>query len=436
MAITLDQLSPQAQDEVLRYARATLELERENAPDHETQLLEWMHPGQRRAWDSDKRFTVVLAGTQSGKTSFGPWWLWREIQRQGEGDYIAATATYDLFKLKMLPALLDVFVHTLGIAEYKPSDRILELHYPKARIILRSAESGGGLESSTAKAAWLDEAGMDSFTLETWEAVLRRLSIHQGRVLLTTTIYNMGWLKQAVYDKWRAGNASIDVIQFDSTTNPSFPQEEYERARESMPAWKFRMFYQGQYDRPAGLIYDCFDRSEHVIKPFTIPADWSRYGGLDFGGVNTAALLVAKEPSEVPRYYVYREYHAGSRTAQQHADTLLAGEPCVPDFSGGSHSEDQWRREFRNVGLPIREPRVKDVEVGIQRGYGIIKRDELRVFDTCTGFIDQLQSYSRKVDDLGEPLEEIANKATFHLCDAWRYLAIRLDDKRRVGKVL
>jgi hypothetical protein len=396
----------------------------------------FMHPGQLRAWDSERRFVCVLAGTQSGKTAFAPWWLLREIRRCGPGDYLAVTATYDLFKLAMLPALLDVFVYKLGVGQYRPSDRTIDIPSLNARIILRSAESDGGLESATAKAAWLDEAGQDNYTLGTWEAVLRRLSIHQGRVLLTTTLYNLGWLKQRIYDKWREGDADIDVIQFDSTDNPAFPAEEYERARLSMPLWRFNMFYRGQYDRPAGQIYDCFDPGEHVVLPFAIPPEWPRYGGLDFGGVNTAAIFVAKEPGEITRYYAYREYHEGGRTAQQHTDALLLGEPSIPDFSGGSHSEGQWRQEFRNAGLPIREPRVKDVEVGIQRGYGIIKRGELRVFNTCEGFIGQLQSYSRKLDAMGNTTEEIENKATYHLIDSFRYLAVRLADNRRVGQVL
>lgn len=164
-----------------------------------------MHPGQLRAWDSERRFVVVLAGTGGGKTTFGPWWLWREIQKCGPGDYLAVTATYDLFKLKMLPALLDTFVYTLGIGRYKPSDRILEVPSLQARIILRSAESDGGLESSEAKAAWLDEAGQDSFSIGSWEAVLRRVGKNMGRVLATTTIYNLGWLKSALYDRWQAG---------------------------------------------------------------------------------------------------------------------------------------------------------------------------------------------------------------------------------------
>ena len=38
------------------------------------------HRGQWEAWDAKERFVAVLAGTQGGKTSFGPHWLYREIK--------------------------------------------------------------------------------------------------------------------------------------------------------------------------------------------------------------------------------------------------------------------------------------------------------------------------------------------------------------------
>lgn len=391
------------------------------------------HSGQSQAWRSDRRFVAVLAGTGGGKTSFGPWWLWREIRECGEGDYLAVTASYDLFKLRMLPTLEEAFIYTLGIGKYYAADRILDLPSLKARIILRSAESGGGLESSVARAAWLDEAGQDSFSIDTWEAVLRRLGKYQGRALLTTTIYNMGWLKGAVYDKWKAGDTSFDVIQFDSTANPSYPREEYERARESMPLWKFNMFYRGRFERPAGLIYDSFNE-EDVIPPFTIDPKWRRHLGLDFGGVNTAGLFFAEEPN-TENLYLYREYKAGGRTAKGHATALLEGEPMVPNCVGGSHSEDQWRGEFRAGGLPVQEPDVKDVEVGINRVYGANKRREIKVFSTCTGYLDQKRSYSRELDPLGEPTEKIANKSTFHFMDAERYIVGKLKRNSK-GKLI
>ena len=123
-----------------------------------------LHPGQTKAWDSEKRFVFIVAGTQSGKTSFEPIWLDREIKNKGEGDYIAATATYDLFKLKFLPELRHYFCDLFGWG-YSASDRVIYQEYkPRmfTRIISRSAESEGGLESSSAKAAVFVECGQDS----------------------------------------------------------------------------------------------------------------------------------------------------------------------------------------------------------------------------------------------------------------------------------
>ena len=63
------------------------------------------HAGQLAAWASERRWIAIVAGTKGGKTSFDPWWLWREINLRGAGDYLAITATFDLFKFKLLPAL-------------------------------------------------------------------------------------------------------------------------------------------------------------------------------------------------------------------------------------------------------------------------------------------------------------------------------------------
>lgn len=407
------------------------------------QLLLHQHPGQLRAWDSPRRFVAVLAGTQSGKTSWLPWWLYREIRQCGAGDYLAVTASYDLFKLKFLPALRETFEHVMRWGRYWSGDRIIELADPVtgkflakraddpmwARIILRSAESGGGLESTTAKAAVADEAGQDSFTIETWEALLRRLAFHRGRCCLGTTLYNLGWLKQRIYDPWQAGDPTIEVVQFDSTENPAFPPEEAARARRDLPAWKYLMFYRGRYSRPAGLIYGSFkdfiadDHGQpgHLCPRFPIPARWPRYLGLDFGGVNTVGLFYASQPG-TPRLYCYREYHAGSRTAKEHVAELRKGEPMNLVCVGGSPSEDQWRREFRLAGLAVKEPDVGAVEIGIDRVYGAHARDEIIVFDDLAGYRDQKTRYSRKLDAAGEPTAEIKDKAAYHFLDAERYI--------------
>lgn len=382
-----------------------------------------LHKGQARAWRSLKRFVFVIAGTQGGKTSFTPIWLNREIERGGHGDYLAATATYDLFKLKFLPEMRRFFVEALGWQEDK-SDRVFWREYkPRMfdRIILRSASSEGGLESATVKAAALDECGQDEFRITAWEAVQRRLSLSQGRVLGTTTPYNLGWLKKEIFDAWQAGDPDIDVIQFRSIDNPAFPRSEYERMKAKLPAWKFEMFYNGNFTRPAGLIYSDFDDVENTCADFAIPADWPRYVGVDFGAVHTATVWIAENP-ENAGLYLYRSTLEGGLTTNEHAARWLKYGERVAAWAGGAPSEDQPRRDFGAAGVPINRPPVSDVEPGLDRVIEVIKSRRLIVFRSQREVLDEMGTYSRMVDENGQPTEKIKDKETFHRLDCVRYV--------------
>ena len=413
------------------------------------------HPGQHRAWESLKRFVCVLSGTQGGKTETGPSWLLREIKLRGPGDYMIVTPTYPLLELKALPAFKSLFETKLGLGVYQghPLRKFtfneagkFFLFGPNADkekdtiVYFGHADDPESLEAATAKAVWCDEAGQKKFRLGSFEAILRRLSIHMGRVLITTTPYDLGWIKQKLYDPWEQANhdhPEIDVIRFDSIENPAFPKEEFERARRDLPLWKFNMFYRAMFSQPAGLIYDCFDPKRHKVPRFTIPPNWHRMLGLDFGGINTSGIFLAEDPiSKI--LYAYREYRpykhggGGTRTARQHVEAILAGEPKIPYVVGGAGSEQQWREEFRAAGLPVLEPEVMDssatarntssVEVGISRVYAAISAGELKFFDDLEGITDELESYSRKLDERGEPTDEIEDKSSFHGLDALRYV--------------
>lgn len=393
-----------------------------------------LHPGQSRAWDSERRFIFVIAGTQSGKTSFGPHWLHREIQRCGAGDYLAVTATYDLFKLKMLPEMIAFFCEVLGWGTFQAAERVIVSNDGKSRIILRSANAPGGLESATAKAAWIDECGQDEFSLQAWEAIQRRLSLSQGRVLGTTTPYNLGWLKCEVFDRWKGGHPGYDVIQFASTMNPAFPMDEYERAKSVLPTWKFEMFYNGNFTRPAGLIYGDFDETVHVVKPFSIPSTWLRTVGIDFGAVNTALVWIAEE-TETGNQFVYREKLGGDMTGPQHACEALDYNEPVKLWLGGAGSEDQQRLDWQITGCPVVEPFISDVEGGIDRVIGLFKQKRLFVFDTCVGLRSELGTYSRELDDAGTPLDKIKEKQRFHRLDALRYACSSFPLERSLSKI-
>ena len=429
-----------------------------------------LHPGQALAADSTRRITGMMAGAQSGKTSYGPWWVWNQVKRAKGGDHLIVTANYDLFKLALLPKLQEAFEDVLEIGRYWPSDRTMEIcdgaqpggkflaqkstDRMYARLILRSADAPSGLESTTAQSAWLDEAGQESFSLSAWKAVRRRVSISHGPILITTTLYYNGWLIQQVIKKAEDGgkvanyslgegqitvtdnaSANICLIQFDSIINPLFPMDEYEAARSTMPDDEFQMFYRGRVATAANLIYSCFSWEQHTCPPFLIGPKWKILLGLDFGGVNTAALICAEEPS-TGRIYVIAEYHAGNRLARDHVREILDLCPRFPyAIFGGSGSEGQWRSEFSAAGLPVTEPAISDVQLGISTVYGQIKSDALIIFRSCEETLDQLGRYRRKRGRDGTPTAEIEDKASFHLLDAMRYLLGSVRGEKRVWSI-
>lgn len=411
------------------------------SPDGDLSFAQF-HQGQRKAYHSTARFTLVLAGTQGGKTAAGPPWLLKQVSERGVGDYMVVAPNFTLMEKKALPEFLRLFRDTLQLGEYKTQQRKFVFSHDGIRRILGHdspvpvqiyfgyGENPDSLESATLKACWVDEGGQKSFKRDSWDALLRRLSIEEGPVLLTTTPYTLGWLSE-LHEQASDPRSGVSVINFPSIANPRFPRAEWDRARRSMPAWKFNMFYRGIFERPAGVIYDCWDRRANVIPHMDIPAHWERFLGLDFGGVNTCGIFVAKELNDAGeatgRYIGYREYLAGSKTAAGHARDLLKGEPRIPTAVGGAKSEGQWRDEFAASGLGVYPPVVTEVEVGIDRMYSMIvpndaDQRQFVVLDSLTGFIDQVLDYSRELDENGEPTEKIEDKETYHYLDAARYL--------------
>lgn len=439
----------------------------------------WCHSGQDKARKSTARFVLVLSGAQSGKTALGPPWLLDEMKSKGPGNYILVAPTFRLLEKQAVPTLNRFFGTLLKLGQLVGNEfRISEeghariwphLPYEPTRIIFGYAENPDSLESLTAKAAWLDEAGQRGFKQASWEAIQSRLAIHQGRVLFTSTPYEHGWLKADVHDRAERNrkadkeglprnpaDAGFDSISYESRMNPAFSQAEWDRQKLVLPEWRFSMRYRGLFTRPAGQIYDNFDPAYHVQPADYVPDPrWRIYCGIDFGSPNFSALFLAEEPGTKKRI-VFAEYRPlESKKIREHIDamhkvmrdvfrdqaetwSMMSNQPAsewtrLPDLCvGGAKSEGQWRSEFSAMGWPIREPDQPDVEVGISRVRACFTEvnDSLFVSAACPKLLEEIQNYSREVDDDGEPINDtIADKDTYHGCDALRYIVSYLEIK-------
>ncbi len=354
----------------------------------------------------------------------------------------------------MLPTMLEVFEGILKRARFWNSDKVLELKDPEtdtfwartskdrmwARIILRSADALSGLESATARSACLDECGMDRFTYNAYKAIRRRLTLSRGRMLMTTTLYNLGWLTNHILDPavedgktriYRQGNAelehtvnenkNISIVQFDSIMNPRFSEEEYEEQRQLLSDEEFQMFFRGRKANLRFLIYNNFNRTEMLCDPFPIPETWKRYIGIDFGGVHTAVVYCAEDPI-TNKLFFYREYLGGDKAISIHVQDIIAGERNIARMVGGAPSEDQWRKEFSAHGRYVEQPPIADVNLGIARVYSQIQLNNVIIFNNLHGILDEIGRYRRKRDANGTILEDIENKSDYHFMDAMRYI--------------
>jgi hypothetical protein len=238
-------------------------------------------------------------------------------------------------------------------------------------------------------------------------------------------LYNLGWLKTELFDLWEAGDPDIDVIQFPSTLNPLFPQKEFERARDKMQDWRFKMFYQGLYSIPPSLIYGSFTLED----PIEIHNNWKVIVGVDPSGGHCATVWVAQDMATGLWHIFDETFVVGATTSQNVADALRKATRFRDvSFVGGGPSETQERRDWADHGIYLSAPLVTSVEGGIDRTSALLGSGRMLVSKEVKGTRDELGKYRRKVDDAGNVLPQILDKAKFHHLDALRAAAIAIEE--------
>jgi len=369
------------------------------------------HAGQFAAWNATQRVVALIAGTGGGKTSFGAAWMLREaVERVPGGEFIALAPTYPMLNRVIIPRLLAA-LGPIGGALSKADGWIT---LPNgSRVYLISADAPERAEGIHGHAVWLDEAGDMSPLM--WEVARRRVGLHRGRILITTTPYNMGWLKSEVHDRWAAGDPEYFVSTFASIANPAYPREEFERARRDMSESRFAMFYLGEFRRASGLVYPDWAPARMLCEPFDVPAAWRRVIGLDLGWHNaTAAVLLAESPDGV--VYVTNEHYAAETLLAEHAAALKAWGAfrAFADPSGRQHIE-----ELRRAGVWIAAAN-NDVLAGIDAVTKLIRSERLRVFrGRAPHLVAELEGYVWEQRD-GQQLDR-PRKQDDHAVDALRY---------------
>jgi len=92
------------------------------------------------------------------------------------------------------------------------------------------------------------------------------------------------------------------------------------------------------------------------------------------------------------------------------------------DAVGGAPGETEMREEYMMAGLPVMQPTIKDVEVGIMLVWRAFKQGRLLIVEGNDMLQKEIETYSRKPNEEGNATAAIQDKNSFHLADSLRYV--------------
>lgn len=371
-------------------------------------IIEKILPYQNRILISDKKFNALIGGTGVGKTYFIPRYLLYKMTTHKGYEWIVSSPTIGMLKRNPWKYITTFFKQS-GI-KYSANKTEMTMETDFGIIYYISAETPDRMQGIHAKGIIGDEAGL--YSRLWWDTALQRVSFQKGGVTLFTTPYGLNWLKTVFYDKWLSGDNDYHVENPKSIDNPFYPREEYERAKRELPDWKFKMLYDAQFTKPAGLIYTDYE----TVEPFDIPWNWIKYRSLDFGVNNPFGCLWFAENPDTEETYIIKEYKQSGMDIDQ-IHNLLKDERDIITYGDPENKEVMLTLKRR--GLRIRESK-KDVIAGILATTSELKTGKLKLFNNLKNLKDELSMYQWQTDKSDNILDK-PKKEHDHLCDALRY---------------
>ncbi|MCD4785349.1 MAG: hypothetical protein K8T10_16140 [Candidatus Eremiobacteraeota bacterium] len=254
--------------------------------------------------------------------------------------------------------------------------------------------------------------------------------------------------------KWRNGNGFyITRVHYtaDPNKDPDTPEgrEWYTLARRGMPETSWRKEYEiDWFARSGQLVYPQFKREVHVIKPFKIPDDWTRYMAIDPGLRNPTACLwgaIDKDDTII----IYDEYYVTGQIIRDHCGAIRQREGddkiflrlIDPSASGRNMINNRSNKEefakFKIYCIPAKnslEPGINRVSqyLKLEKGDGKRETDPDTVkpgiyfFSNLTNTIKEITNYrweeiDRESANKRNPPERPV-KRNDHLMDCLRYI--------------
>lgn len=346
---------------------------------------------------SDHELTVAATGTQWGKSKAGALWMKRQIflNQEPETNFLLAAPNYKIMNQSMIPYFN---FYMRGLGKLNKTEAMFEMK-DRRRVYFRTETDPDSIVGMPdVKAGWLDEAG--KLRRYFFDNYLARAASKGAKTLLTTSPYSLNWLWSDFIKAHLDGNLleAIDMklIQAASWENPYhtlFNPENRKKMRAQMDSRRFDMVFGGEWGRPSGLVYDCWDDDRNLIDMFPLPTGTVYYAGVDWGFTDPFVLKVRAVTPDGMQYGVSEFYKTGQTIMDQieiskQKQAIFGIKRFVCDPSRPDSIE-----AFNQAGL-IAVPANNSIRLGIDRHYELIKTGKYKEFKgACPNSADERETY-------------------------------------------
>lgn len=376
-----------------------------------------LHQSQKTVALDQHRFRVLRCGRRWGKTTLGiDQMKGRAAIPNSRIAYIAPTfqqardIAWEALKKDCLQA-------SENINEARLEIRLVN----ESLIILRGWEAVETLRGQAFDLIVIDEVAMMRNFWVNWQEVLRpTLTDTRGEVMFISTPKGFNHF----YDLCNLELTDNDFKSFHFTSwdNPYLPKDELEKAKATLPADRFAQEYEASFQKTQGIVFKEFSREKHLYDE--LPKEkFDKYGGVDFGYRNPAAVLDARFNGE--KLYIEDEWYKREKTDIQIADyvSLCKFKAVYPDPENAGAI-----KELINKQVNVREVAKGkgSIKSGLQSIRELLIRGDLMINKKCVNLISEFEMYFYEDEQAERNEQENPIKANDHAIDALRYIVSSL----------